>query len=309
MFIFKKYCLYNYCMNFKLKDGFETKIYKWEAKETKFIMQIVHGSAEHAKRYEEFAKWLNKKGVTVWSIDLRGHGEIEKNNGNLGYFGSKGKHKVIEDINEVTLKIKNKYPDVPYTLLGHSMGSFIVRATAFKYSNIDNLIAVGTNHQNKLLSSFNSIFAKCSKIIMPKKHKAKILDKMSYKAFDKKLNKKHEGSWISKNNNNVIKFNKDPLCGFVFTNNGFDVMSSWVNSINSKRFIKKQNKNMRILFLAGSEDPVGNMTKEVSRANKAFIKFGLNSKLKIYKGMRHEILNEENNEIVYKDIFDFINIK
>lgn len=253
-------------MTIKLSDGYETTIYKWEVKEPKQIIQIVHGSLEHAARYEHFAKWLNTKGFSVWAIDLRGHGQEALDRNVLGYFGKNGISRVIQDVNEISNMMREKHPNIPYTLLGHSMGSFIVRMAALNYQHIDNLIVVGTNHQNKFTSSINSFAAKVSNAMLPSKKKAFFLNRVSYKQLDKKIGAKESGEWISYNEKNREVVKQDELCGFVFSRNAFKTMAAWVNTINSKSKLKKQPKNKRALFIAGEDDPVGNMSKEVAKA-------------------------------------------
>lgn len=302
------YFIYNKKMKISI-FGFDTTLYKWEVKNPKAIMQIVHGSAEHAKRYESFAKYLNTQGISVWAMDLMGHGKEESIKDNLGYLGRKGYETVIEHVNKLGDMMKEEFPEIPYVLLGHSMGSFIARTVAIKHNNIDFLIAIGTNHQNRIKSLFNYILAATSTIFFGRKHKAWFLSKLSYETFDKKLNSHERGEWISKNKSNRNKFLNDPLCDFTFTNNGFKHMAHWINTINSTRLIKKQNKNMKVLFLAGREDIVGNMTKEVTKAYDNFIKAGLHPKINLYDNMRHEILNEKNNLEVYQDIIRFILVK
>ena len=292
-------------MRINLSDGHPTTIYKWEVKEPKQIIQIVHGSLEQAARYEHFAKWLNTKGFSVWAIDLRGHGQEALDRNTLGYFGKDGIVRVIQDVNEISNKMREQYPGIPYTLLGHSMGSFIVRMAALNYQHIDNLIVVGTNHQNKLTSSINSFAAKVSNAMLSSKNKAHFSNKVSYKQLDKKIGAKESGEWISYNEKNRKVVKDDELCGFVFSRNAFKTMASWVNTINSKSKLKKQPKNKRVLFIAGEDDPVGNMSKEVAKAYSAYQKFGVESEIKIYPNMRHEILQEDKKTEVYKDIYNF----
>lgn len=296
-------------MKHKFKDGFETNIYKWEAKETKQIMQIVHGSAEHASRYDHFAKWLNEHGITVWAIDLRGHGENEKNKNNLGYFGKKGYEKVLKDVHEIGNLMKEKHPNIKYTLFGHSMGSFIVRAYSLIYGDIDKLIAMGTNHFPKAISQIQYIYSLFVSAIFPKKHKAKMLDKISYKKFDKQVKAKSEKEWLSYDKKNVETFIKDELCGFVFTPNGFSTMIKWIIMMNNKKKIKKLNPDMQNLFIAGKDDPVGNFGKGPNNVYKIYKKYGKQAEIILMEKSRHEILNEKNKEEVYKNILNFINKK
>lgn len=297
-------------MKIKLKNDFETTIYKWDVKKPIAVIQVVHGSAEHAKRYENFAKWMNKHQVAVWAIDLRGHGQLAQETNTLGYFGKEGHKLVIKDLKIVQNEIKKTYPNVPYVLLGHSMGSFIVRLMACIYSNeIDYLIAIGTNHQNKIKSTLNYWIASLSCLFLDEKNKARFMDKLSYKSFSKKINTNDKIAWISVNPKNRREFKRDPLCGFTFTRNGFKTMAYWVNHINSCCFMKHIETKTKVLFLSGQDDPVGNMSKEVWKAAMAYSKQNVDTTIKTYPHMRHEVLNEIGNCKVYKDILEFITQK
>lgn len=288
----------------KINDSFETRLYKWEVDNPKYVMQIVHGSGEHAQRYDTFAKWLNTKNISVWSFDLRGHGEVENEKGNLGYFGPKtGKKDPIEDINYVNKLIKKEYPNTPLILLGHSMGSFLARMYAKKYDDFSKLILVGTNNQNKFISWLNYSITTIFAFLWPKKL-GKFLTKMSYDKFNKKLKIKSEKpEWICTNNVIVDEFNNDILSGFVFTNKGLSDMAYWINKINKG---KNKSNNFETLFIAGKNDPVGNFGKEVKKAYKLFKKQNNKAKIILYENMRHEILNEIDKEKVFNDIITFI---
>ena len=293
-------------MTKKFNDGFETNIYKWDVEKPKAIMQIVHGSAEHASRYDHFAKWLNKKGIAVWAMDLKGHGQLEKDRNNLGYFGKKGYINVLRNINEFGIEMKEQYPNVPYTLFGHSMGSFIVRSYSLMYSDIDKLIAMGTNNFSRVASKAQYWYASFLDLIMPQKHKAKFLDKLSYKKFDRMVKAEHSGEWLSKSETNIEEFKNDDLCGFTFTNNGFKTMMKWIDIMGNKSRIINVKDNLEILFISGSHDPVGNFGKGPEAIYNIYRKYNKQAELILMDDLKHEILNEDNKEEVYKPIIDFI---
>ncbi|MCR8613151.1 MAG: lysophospholipase [Mycoplasma sp.] len=293
----------------QLNKEYTTKLYIWDdVKKPTGVMQIVHGSAEHAKRYDDFAKFLNKNNIIVYAMDLRGHGQFAKEKNLFGFFAEKNGHKIIlEDINMIGKIIKNKYPDLKYTLLGHSMGSFVVRNYASEYDDIDNLIVVGTNHNPKLVSYFALLVLNLTILFKGKKNINKLINNMSYKSFNKKIkNAKTDADWISVNQKNIDNFVKDDLCGFTFTNQGFKDMFNWILNITKAKKIKNVSDNLKILFISGTEDPVGKNGSEVIKAHKNYKKYEKKANIKLYENMRHEILNETEKQIVYDDILKFI---
>ena len=100
--------------------------------EIKGVIQIVHGVTEYIHRYKEFAEFFTSKGFVVCGHDIRGHGLSI--NGAPMYLGDKGAwFECVDDIYQVYLKNKALNPDVPYIMMGFSMGSIMVR-TAFSGS-------------------------------------------------------------------------------------------------------------------------------------------------------------------------------
>ena len=114
------------------------------------IVQISHGMIEYIKRYDQFARYLNRQGILVIGNDHLGHGETAKTDDNLGYFcPSNMSEIVVADLHEVTRFAKKNYPNVPYFLFGHSMGSFMARRYIMTYGNeLDGVIISGTGNQS-----------------------------------------------------------------------------------------------------------------------------------------------------------------
>ena len=284
--------------------------YTWEITKPKAVFQIVHGSVEYALRYDEFAKYLNKAGFSVYMMDVRGHGETGKKK-IFGHFADKdGAKLVLSDVNDLNniIKKKKKNNKKKIILFGHSMGSFIVRSYATKYKDINILIPCGTNHPPKVLNNLLSL-------ISGKKSKkegnepAHFLASLSYNAFDKKFKGQGELAWLSKRVENVENYKASEFTRFKMTNKGFNDMSIWMKSFTNKKEVIHMNKRIPVLLLNGSNDPVGNMGKDVKKATKFYKKLGYDVTHIEYKDMRHEILNEDDRTKVFKDVVDFVNIK
>lgn len=295
--------------NLTMRDGQKIYMYKWEPDDNKKVIgavQLVHGSCEHSKRYENFAKILTDNGYVVYSSDLRGHGLSVSKKEDLGYFGDKnGWTNIVEDLHEVTEFIKKEQPGLKIFMLGHSMGSFLARHYAVVYgTDIDGLIATGTAHNPRLILKFGRFLAEKDIKKNGAKHRNETLNKMSYDSFSKQFKPiRTKQDWLTRDEKIVDKYIEDELCGFVFTSSGFRDMFEGLLFITDKNNIKNTPKSLPILLLSGKEDPVGNNGKMVKKAYAQYRKCGIeNVKMKLYDGMRHEILNEIGKEEVYKDI-------
>lgn len=278
------------------------------------VVCIVHGSCEHSKRYAHFINYLVSNGYIVYSYDLRGHGlSSKKNDEPLGYFGeNNGWNNLIYDLNEIIDLIKSENEKLNLYLLGHSMGSFIVRHYSIMFSEkIDGLIVIGTAHNPKVILNIAGLLA--NKYIEKGygKKENKLLNKLSYDSFNKRIsNPKTDKDWISRDENIVDNFVKDEFCGFIFTTAAFRDMFDGLKFITKRENIKNTRIDLPILLISGGEDPVGNNGKMVKKTYNEYKKCGIkNIKMKLYSGMRHEILNEIGKEEVYQDILTWINNK
>ena len=54
--------------------------------EVRAVLQIVHGIAEYIERYDDFARYLNDRGILVVAEDHMGHGKSVNGDGIQGYF-------------------------------------------------------------------------------------------------------------------------------------------------------------------------------------------------------------------------------
>ena len=90
------------------------------------VVQIVHGMAEYAERYEEFAEFLTKQGVVVTADDHLGHGKTAQKSGKYGYFCEQDAATVlVRDVHRLKKLTQMEYPDVPYIIMGHSMAPLL----------------------------------------------------------------------------------------------------------------------------------------------------------------------------------------
>lgn len=119
--------------HFLSRDG-KTKInaVKWIPKSgsVRAVMQMTHGMIEYIERYDEFACYLAGRGFLAVGHDHLGHGDSVTDEAEWGYFSEKRPSETaVADMHQVTRIIQNQYPDCPYFILGHSMGSFLLQVS------------------------------------------------------------------------------------------------------------------------------------------------------------------------------------
>ena len=264
---------------------------------------LVHGMAEHKKRYFPFMTWLSEQGFACVITDLRGHG-ADVPADDLGYFGKKGNELLVEDTLEVVRWTKSRYPGLKVFLFGHSMGSLIVRCFAKKYdAQIDGLAVCGSPSKNSAAGS-GIILTQLICLFKGKRYRSPLLEKLSTGAYEKKF--AAEGltnAWLSTNKANVQAYNNDPLCGFRFTANGYQGLMRLMQDTYDPDDWTVANPALPVHFIAGSDDPCIGSIKQFSQAVSFFRSRGYRTVTsKIYPGMRHEILNELGKEEVWRDV-------
>lgn len=273
------------------------------------IVQLVHGMAEHRKRYEPFMEELAKQGFISIMHDHRGHGESIKATEDYGYFYEKGAEKIVEDTHQISEYIKQKYPDLPLILFGHSMGSLVVRSYTKKYDDILNgLIVCGSPSKNpaakpaKLLVKMISLFHNDH-------HRSKLIQKLAFGSYNRKFtNVTSENAWICSDEKIVQEYDLDTGCGFIFTLNGFNSLFDLLISTYDRDGWKIKNNKLPIQFISGEDDPCAVGKKNFEEAVNLMKEIGYqNVSNRMYPNMRHEILNENGKEIVYQDIVMWVN--
>ena len=292
---------------FPSKDGM-TQIHALEwipEGEVKAVLQIAHGMEEHIERYDEFASHLAEHGIYVTGHSHLGHGKSMASKEKMGYFAApNGNDCVIGDIHGLRKLTEGKYPKAPYFMLGHSMGSFLLRQYLGMYGEgLSGAIIMGTGEQPDAILAGGKLVCKVIAALKGWEHRSDFVNSLVIGGFEKQMGK----AWLSKNEENVQKYADDPLSGFVFTLNAFYHMFDGMSKMNAQEKSGNIPKELPIFFVAGSEDPVGNNGKGVETVFHRYQEKGAkNAKIKLYEGDRHEILNELDREVVFGDILSWI---
>lgn len=273
------------------------------------VLQIVHGVAEHVARYDEFAAFMAQKGFLVVAEDHMGHGGSIGEECKQGCFVG-GWHKAVADSHRLLSYIRMELPDVPYILLGHSMGSFMVRTLLAKYPQcgVDAAIISGTAWMHRAI--LNSGIAAATLVGKRQGMSApsKFLNDMMFGSYNKKIeHRRTSHDWLTRDNKIVDAYIADPLCGFTINAGLAKDMMTGLKYIQEADHLHKMRKDLPVLFIAGSDDPVGNYGTGVKQAAEAFEKAGMeNVSLRLYPMCRHEVLNELNRNDVYADVLHWL---
>ncbi len=298
---------------FESRDG-KTQIhairYTPDDGEIKGVFQIIHGMSEHFSRYEDIAEFLTSKGFVVTGDDHLGHGGSVGEDGLKGYFCDQDPATVVvRDVHRLKKMTQELYPGKPYFIMGHSMGSFIARNYIMRYgTGIQGAVIMGTGNQSKALINVSKFVAGFQKLFFGDKHPALFINNLAFGGYNKRIeNPKTPFDWLSVNEENVQRYIEDPDCGFLFTVNGFRTLFELIGRLLSKKNLEKVPAGLPLLFVSGAEDPVGDYGKGVTAAKNALTATGvMDIEMKLYPGLRHEILNEKERDEVKEDIYNWL---
>lgn len=277
------------------------------------VLQVVHGMAEYVERYEEFAQFLVERGFVVTGEDHLGHGKSVGENGKFGYFCEQDPATVlVRDAHRLKKLTQERYPDVPYVIMGHSMGSFIVRNYICRYgTGIEAAVIMGTGMQPCAVLGMAKLLAGIQKLLGGSRHVSRLMDKMAFGGYGRKIREPRTSwDWLSRDEKRVERYIADPMCGFPFTVNGFGALFTLVSRLYNKESLKAVPKDLPVFMVSGDADPVGDYGKGVRKAYDSLAAAGLEDiSLKLYEGGRHELLNETNRAQVMQDVFEWISKK
>ncbi|MBS5480652.1 MAG: alpha/beta hydrolase [Clostridiales bacterium] len=282
----------------------------WEPEgECRGTVQICHGMSEHIGRYHWLAEQLTARGYRVCGDDHLGHGRTAQRKEDLGYFGAKdGWKHLIEDEHLLFGIMRQRAPEQPYFLLGHSMGSFITRAYITRFGEgLSGYICCGTSGRNPLVKPARFMAAVVSVFSGPKKT-GKFLDRMAFKDYNSRYENAVTGhEWLSRDQAVYAEFAGDPKSGFIFKNAGFRDLFHLLDSVTGRKWSDRIPKDLPILLLSGDADPVGQYGEGVKEVYGWIQASGVKDvKLKLYPDARHELHNELCREEFVGDVVAFL---
>ena len=268
------------------------------------IVQLVHGMCEHKERYIPFMEWLTAQGYVCVIHDHRGHGASVRSAEDLGFLYSGGWKALVEDVRVVSDWILGQWPGLDYTLFGHSMGSMVVRSFAKRYDDrLDRLFVCGCPSDNPAKGAGKAL-AGLFGLLRGWHYRPKLLQQMSFGTFNKPF--AQEGwpaAWVCSDPATLEAYHNDPLCAYQFTANGFYGLMGLMQDCYSAKGWKVSRPQLPVHFISGAEDPCRTSDAALEKAVALMRKVGYaRTDLKLYPGMRHEILNETDRQQVWNDI-------
>ncbi len=285
-------------------DGYQLYVSIWDdVKDPKGVVLLAHGMAEHIARYDDFSKYLNEAGYIVVGDDERGHGHSTPT---LGVVQGDSFNQTIEDKKMLCEYIAKTYA-LPIVLFGHSYGSFVSQGFLERHSRlIQGCVLCGTSYMKTLLMTMALGISTLMSSFIEADKPAKLIEKLSFGSYSKAFPEETPFNWLSRNMDNVKAYEADPACGMTMSMGFYQSFFSGVNKLYTDEKMATIDKNLPILIAVGEKDPVSDMSKNATRLYDFYLEKGLNVTYKVYRDDRHEILNEVDKDVVYKDMLDFI---
>ncbi len=269
---------------------------------------IIHGMAEHGKRYDEFARDLTEKDYSVYVYDQRGHGETAiKNGDSLGHIGpEEGWESLLKDSSRFLEEIKVD-DGTPLYLFGHSMGSFIARhLIAEEGEKIEGAIFSGTGKINSLVMRLVHPAAKVERWLLGKDKESYLMEKLLFSSNNAEFEPADTPfDWLSRDLEAVKDYVNDELSGFSCTTGFYETFIHGMKQLASIEEGKEVPEDLSVLFISGEKDPVGG--REVAKLAETYSRAGVEDVgYRIYEGARHELINEINRDEVIHDLISWL---
>ena len=275
--------------------------------EIKGIFHLVHGMCEYIGRYAHIFAALAERGYVCCGYDNLGHGKTARDENELGFIAHRDGWKyLVRDVKAFEDAVKKIYPDIPLCLMGHSMGSFIARIAAENYGDgIEKFIICGTGGPNPA-APFGLLATDIMRLLNGEKHKSELVNKLAFGAYNKRFEGDSEFEWITTDREVINKYAADKYCNFKFTVSAMHDLVKLNQLANRPAWFKNIRKDLPILLISGSDDPVGAYGKGVTRVYNKLKAAGVKDvTLKLYNGCRHEIHNDSCKNQVINDISEF----
>lgn len=287
---------------FTASDGHQLALHRLKPDGNRGTVLIVHGMAEHGRRYGHFAEAFgvasSSDGWRVISFDLRGHGETSRMSGLRGSFGRGGWKRVVQDIEELGAALREELPDGHFVLFGHSMGSMLAGIVAERGElKIDQLILSAFPPYPGLLVYAGIGLSRLLSAFGMRDKPSRLMNVMTFGSFSRGIkNRKTDFDWLSRDDDMVEQYINDPDCGEVFTTGFFGDLASLTDYVHAH--MGKIPATLPVLYIAGSEDPVVEKARGAKCVVDKLNKYVPQSRYRIFEGARHELLNESNRDEV-----------
>ena len=297
-------------LTYPSSDGENTvHAYIWAPTEApRGVIQLSHGMCEYVLRYEAWARRFAEAGYVFCGNDHLGHGYTAPTREALGHIVPRNGHELlVEDVHTLSVLMRERYPDLPLILYGHSMGSFVARCYLTKYGEELSAALISGTAGFGLPTGLGRRVAHTVGRFRGREYRSRLLTSMGFGGYNKRFEKEKDTfSWLTRDKAVRDRYRQDKFCTFVFTTEGYDTLFALISEISKKQWAQEVPKELPILLFAGDQDPVGNYGKGVRQVYDRLQKAGCNVALQLYEGGRHEMHNELNADEVFADLTAYL---
>lgn len=271
------------------------------------VIQIAHGVCEHIGRYDDFARFLAENGFVVCGNDHLGHGKTVETEAELGFVYDGDNVNMVRDMNTLHNIMSKRYPELPYIIFGHSMGSFLARIyTAAFGDRLSGAVYCGTGQLPvPVLMLEDPVKYLMDKLSENSNTPASVVG-IFERATRRYLKDEDNLAWISRSAENLRNYRNDPLTGFPITSSLSKELIILAIKASDPAWASRLPKDLPVLLVSGAKDPIGMFGRGVLAVSDALMKEGIEPEVILYPADRHEILNEDDNDKVYSDILGFV---
>lgn len=269
------------------------------------VVQINHGLAEHALRYQRFADFLSERGFHVYAHDHRGHGFTTAPEAPSGRFAERdGGEKVVADVAAVLELIAREHPRLPVILFGHSMGGLIAVNFLLAHSARVHAAAIwNANFSAGLESRAALALLAWERFRLGSDVPSRLLPKLTFRAWAKAIpGHKTPFDWLSRDAAEVAKYIADPLCGVDASVSMWRDVFGFIFTGADDRNFSGIRRDLPLYLVGGEKDPATDGGKAVARLAQRMRRLGFSNLVsRIYAETRHESLNEVNRSVIMDD--------
>ena len=263
--------------------------------EPKAVLQITHGMTEHIGRYGLFAEQVTMHGIAVCGFDLRGHGKNEGDD-EIASLGENGWQASLRDMRRFFEEIRCRIRNVPYFMMGFSLGSFLLREYLSLYpGDVDGAVLIGTGYQPGWVLSIMKAIVKdeCKKAGFDQT--TALVKKLSFETYNQKFAPNETDSdWLCADEDELYGYMRDPLCRKYISAGLFLYLLDSMKRTGKRNFARAWNPDMPVLILSGENDPVGNYGKGIKVIYQQLKKLGMKDiTLQLFPNARHDLLHEK----------------
>lgn len=271
------------------------------------IIQFAHGMRGCKERFLPMFEYMAENGFLCVANDHRGHGASVLSPDDLGYMYAGGFRALVSDMKDVTDWVRSAFPDTPVFLIAHSMGSLAARIYAYEYgSALSGLFVVGSPSYNPL-SFFGRIFIGLLCRVGGGRLRLSLVQRLMSGRYNRNFKSEGPEAWTCSDPRRRREFAENPLCNYDFTANACHNLLCMMRETYSSGKSAPQNPSLPVFFLSGKDDPCMIDYDSFLRAIGHMKNHGYKSvESRIYPAMRHEILNEKDRLLVWRDILDII---